>query len=190
MRSGRGVKEEDTSSGNHGVTPAPFPHTHQRHSARPFPHGRLCCISPIIGTVYELTVQTEFCAAHAIWIRGVREPTHGHNWRVSVVVSGDRLDEDGLLCDFHEVERALAETIAQWRDRSLNDAVPFAPDGRGLNPTAEHVARQIALGLDALMAQRPDGRGTVSRVSVTEAPGCIATYFAASASSEQRGIDR
>lgn len=140
--------------------------------------------------MYELTVQTEFCAAHAIWIRGVREPMHGHNWRVSVVVAGDRLDEDGLLCDFHDVELALAETIAPWRDRSLNDASPFAPDGRGVNPTAEHVARQIALGIGARIARRLDGRGAVARVSVTEAPGCIATYVAESAAHEQRGIDR
>ncbi|QYK47685.1 MAG: 6-carboxytetrahydropterin synthase [Phycisphaeraceae bacterium] len=140
--------------------------------------------------MYELTVQTEFCAAHAIWIRGVREPIHGHNWRVSVVVAGDRLDEDGLLCDFHDVERALAETIAPWRDRSLNDASPFAPDGRGLNPTAEHVARQIALGVGTLIAGHMNGRGTVARVSITEAPGCIATYVAESVPHEQRGMDR
>lgn len=126
--------------------------------------------------VYELTVQTEFCAAHAIWIRGEREALHGHNWRVSVVVAGAELDRDGLLCDFHEVERALGAVVAPWRDRSLNDVVPFGPDGRGLNPTAEHVARQIAMGVEAGTRAALGDRGRVAAVSVTEAPGCVATY--------------
>ena len=30
--------------------------------------------------VYEITVEDEFCAAHAIVIRGEREAVHGHNW--------------------------------------------------------------------------------------------------------------
>ncbi len=126
--------------------------------------------------MYELTVQSEFCAAHAIWIRGERETIHGHNWRVSVVVAGAELDADGLLCDFHEVERALAEAIAPWRDRSLNDVAPFAPDGRGLNPTAEHVAREIATRVEGATRGALGARGGVAAVSVTEAPGCVATY--------------
>lgn len=130
----------------------------------------------MIGAVYELTVQSEFCAAHAIWIRGEREPVHGHNWRVSVVVSGHELDEDGLLCDFHEVERALSGAIAPWQNRSLNDLAPFAPDGRGLNPTAEHVAREIARAVDDATRDTLAGRGGVASVSVTEAPGCVATF--------------
>ncbi len=129
--------------------------------------------------MYELSVQTEFCAAHAIWIRGERETLHGHNWRVTVVVAGSALDQDGLLCDFHEVERALAGAIAPWRDRSLNDSAPFAPDGRGVNPTAEHVAREIARAVDAAIRATLAGRGGVASVSVTEAPGCVATYRSA-----------
>lgn len=131
--------------------------------------------------VYELTVQAEFCAAHAIWIRGKREAIHGHNWRVSVVVGGERLDRDGLLCDFHEVERVLAGVIAPWRDASLNDAEPFCPDGLAMNPTAEHVARVIHDGVAAALGKEREGEEKprevrVLSVSVTEAPGCVATY--------------
>jgi len=126
--------------------------------------------------VYEVTVQDEFCAAHAIWIRGERERLHGHNWRVTVVVAGPELDDDGLLCDFHEVERVLGSVLAPWRDASLNDAPPFAPDGRGVNPTAERVAETIAVAMrDGLRRVLPAG-ASVASVSVTEAPGCIATW--------------
>lgn len=136
--------------------------------------------NPYHARVYELTVQTEFCAAHAIWIRGEREPLHGHNWRVTLVVAGPELDEDGLLCDFHVVERALAEVVGSWRDRSLNDVAPFAPDGRGLNPTAEHVAREIAERVTVAARSALAGRGFVASASVTEAPGCVATFRAPS----------
>src|SRR5690606_34763268 len=32
------------------------------------------------ASMYELKVQREFCAAHALMIKGQREPVHGHNW--------------------------------------------------------------------------------------------------------------
>lgn len=129
--------------------------------------------------MFELTVHTEFCAAHAIWIKGERESLHGHNWRVTAIIGGPTLDPDGLLCDFHDVEAALSAILAPWKDRSLNDVAPFAPDGKGRNPTAEHVAQTIAHQLDTHLSDPskhhpPDAR--VLSVSVTEAPGCVATF--------------
>jgi 6-pyruvoyltetrahydropterin/6-carboxytetrahydropterin synthase len=118
--------------------------------------------------MYELSVEREFCAAHAIRIGGAREPTHGHNWRVTVAVAGDALDSDGILCDFHAVERELERIIAPFHNADLNATPPFDR----LNPTAEHVAQHIA---ETLAAALP---GTLSAIqtTVTEAPGCKATY--------------
>ncbi len=103
---------------------------------------------------------------------GVREPVHGHNWEVVVGVEGERLDADGLLCDFHAVEAALASVVAPFRNRSLNDVAPFD----AVNPTAElvaaHVVEEMARRLHAVLA--PTG-ARVAFASVTEAPGCIAT---------------
>lgn len=118
--------------------------------------------------MYELTVEREFCAAHAILIRGEKEPVHGHNWRVRVELAGETLDEDGLLCDFHEVERGLDRILARFHNRDLNATPPFDT----LNPTAEHVARHLA---ESLAPGLPAGV-RLSRVSVTEAPGCTAAY--------------
>jgi 6-pyruvoyltetrahydropterin/6-carboxytetrahydropterin synthase len=119
--------------------------------------------------MFELRVRREFCAAHALTVRGVREPTHGHNWRVTVVVSGDRLDEDGLLCDFHEVEQQLNAIIAELHNQDLNAVSPFD----AVNPTAEHVARHIGESLNSVL---PPGV-TLARTAVTEAPGCEATWI-------------
>jgi 6-pyruvoyltetrahydropterin/6-carboxytetrahydropterin synthase len=118
--------------------------------------------------MYEISVERVFSAAHALILRGEREPVHGHDWQVTVVLAGDTLDADGLLCDFHAVERALDEVIAPFHNADLNATPPFD----AVNPSAENVARFIA---DAL-ADRLGDAATVSRVLVTEAPGCTATY--------------
>lgn len=123
--------------------------------------------------MFEIDVQTEFAAAHAILIAGEREPVHGHNWRVTATVAGPRLDADGLLCDFHVVEFGLREAAGRLHNRSLNDLAPFSDR---VNPTAENVARYFADELSrALQGRLPEGV-RVASVRVTEAPGCAATY--------------
>ena len=118
--------------------------------------------------MFELTIHAEFCAAHAIVIKGVREPVHGHNWRVALTVAGETLDDDALLCDFHDLERALAKTIAPFNNADLNTTLPFDT----INPTAERVAQHIG---ESMAKTLPEGV-RVQSASVTEAPGCVATW--------------
>ena len=101
-------------------------------------------------------------------MQGVREPVHGHNWRVCVVVEGAALDADGLLCDFHALEASLDRIIAPFVNRDLNLTPPFDH----VNPTAEHVAMHIGR---AVADTLPEGVALRS-ASVTEAPGCTAIY--------------
>lgn len=122
--------------------------------------------------MYELEVQGEFCAAHAIVIAGAREPVHGHNWRVTLTVTGPTLDAHGLLCDFHAVEAALAETTRPFANADLNATPPFDR----VNPTAEAVARHVAEGVASRLAGLLPSGARVSACRVTEAPGCAATY--------------
>jgi 6-pyruvoyltetrahydropterin/6-carboxytetrahydropterin synthase len=119
--------------------------------------------------MFQLRIERVFCAAHAMIMAGRRETTHGHNWRVRVVVEGPRLDDDGLLCDFHLLERRLDAILAPWDGRDLNATPPFDR----VNPSAEHVALEIAR---AMAAELPPGV-ILHRVSVTEAPGCEATVL-------------
>lgn len=121
--------------------------------------------------MHEVTVESEFCAAHAIVIRGEREATHGHNFRVRATVGGPALDEDGLVCDFHALEAAVGRIIEPFRNRDLNTTPPFDR----INPTAERIAAHIGARLsDAAPALGAGVR--VLWVSVTEAPGCVATH--------------
>lgn len=118
--------------------------------------------------MFELTITREFCAAHSLMIHGRREPVHGHNWRVTIVVAGDTLDDDGLLVDFHALERKLDDIIAPLHNADLNTTPPFD----SLNPTAERVAQHIG---QAMQRELPTHLRLHS-ASVTEAPGCVATF--------------
>ena len=119
--------------------------------------------------MFELSVEREFCAAHAILINGHREPTHGHNFRVTAVVRGAKLDKNDLVCDFHVIERELDRVVMPFNNANLNETSPFDR----VNPTAERIAEHIAV---SVMKSLPKG-AALSRVSATEAPGCVATYL-------------
>ncbi|MHC4100467.1 MAG: 6-pyruvoyl trahydropterin synthase family protein [Planctomycetota bacterium] len=118
--------------------------------------------------MFELMVERDFHAAHAVVVEGRRESSHDHTWHVSVVVAGPAVGSEGLLCDFHVIERQLEQVLEPLCGCDLNQTPPFDQ----ISPTAEMVARHIA---DVIGPQLPD-QVTLAGVSVTEAPGCTATY--------------
>lgn len=123
--------------------------------------------------MFLLTVHAEFCAAHALLIQGVREPVHGHNWRVTAAVTGTVLDTDGLLCDFHVVEAALLQAVMPFDNNNLNQVPPFTQT----NPSAENIAQHLTSALSARLDPTISPNAGVAWVRVTEAPGCAITYY-------------
>ena len=122
--------------------------------------------------MFEITVEADFSAAHALTVAGIREPVHGHNWHVTVTLAGETLDDDGLLCDFHTVESSLREIVGAFNNQNLNDAGAF----RENNPSAERVAQHIADALQERIAPSLAPHARLTAVRVTEAPRCTATY--------------
>lgn len=121
--------------------------------------------------MYEVRVKTAFSASHQLRLYdGQLEPMHGHDWEVEAVYRGPVLDPMGVLVDFTRVKQALAEITGQLEHRHLNDLPAWSKE----NPSAESVARWIHERLvEAMPPWRPSG------VSVKEAPGCTAVYWAA-----------
>ncbi|HYO09924.1 MAG TPA: 6-carboxytetrahydropterin synthase [Tepidisphaeraceae bacterium] len=92
---------------------------------------------------FDITATRTFAAAHQLRLYdGSLEPLHGHNWRVRVTVSADRLDAIGVVMDFHELDRLLEAILAPMHNRHLNELPAFAPEG--LNPSTENVALHVA----------------------------------------------
>jgi len=122
---------------------------------------------------HEISIQRVFSAAHAIRLPdGAMEPVHGHDWTLTVTIAADALDDCGWVMDFHALEATVHEIIGPWRNQNLNDCPPFS---HGVNPTAERVVEHVA----QRVAPTLPGQARLVSVSVTEAPGCVATWRAA-----------
>lgn len=119
--------------------------------------------------MFELTIKIEFSAAHRLReYEGACERLHGHNYKVDVVVCGERLNEQGMLIDFKDVKAALVEITSRLDHQFLNEIEPFTE----INPSAENLAKHMC---DELSARTPDGVA-VKSVTVWESDRCGATY--------------
>jgi len=62
----------------------------------------------------------KFSAAHfTLFPDGSAELLHGHNFQVAVALTGDRLDDEGLLIDFAAVKRAVRAACARLDGKTL-----------------------------------------------------------------------
>ncbi len=118
--------------------------------------------------MYSVCVSTVFNAVHAVTICGIDETPHDHEWKVDVVIAGDTLSDDGLLIDFIEIEKYLADIIEPLLESNLNQNDVLNGD----NPSAE----RVALYFYDKLSQHIQGTVRVQSVTITEAPNCKATY--------------
>jgi len=121
--------------------------------------------------LFELTVETSFSAAHQLrGYKGRCEKLHGHNWKVNIHVVSDRLNDLGMVMDFHEVKRLANETVSPLDHSFLNDMFPFTE----VNPSSENVAKWI---YDSLKKKLNAGPVHLSAVTVWESETASATYY-------------
>lgn len=121
--------------------------------------------------MYELVVESKFSAAHQLrGYQGKCEKLHGHNWRVTVAVTSDRLNEQGLAIDFHELKKFLREVLDQLEHTFLNDIFPFTE----INPSSENLAKWI---YDNLGKKVNDDHLEVSSVTVFESDTASASFY-------------
>ena len=125
----------------------------------------------------RIAVQRRFRARHAVIIGGVEEELHEHDWHVQVEVSG-ALDDEGLLLDFHLLERVLDDVLRPFVDGCFNGTPPFDV----INPSAECIARYIIETIvHEALPSSARSRIEWDRATLEEAPGCHATCFAVAA---------
>lgn len=124
--------------------------------------------------MYELDVETSFSAGHALrGYRGKCENLHGHNYKVQLTVSGNVLNEIGLLCDFKELNQFLNTVLEELDHTNLNETKFF----REVNPSAENIAQYLYTEMNRLLCAATAERAKVRRVRVWETERNSATYF-------------
>lgn len=130
--------------------------------------------------MFEIAVEETFAAGHALrGYKGKCEDVHGHNYRVRIVLAGEKLDNVGLLYDFVELRKHMADVIGSLDHKFLNDFPPFTE----LNPSAENLAKYFYDELRRRLGTSPNG-AALREVTVFETDTTTATYRPASASPE------
>lgn len=121
--------------------------------------------------MFEITIEETFVAGHALRnYKGKCENVHGHNYRCHVTVTGQELNDIGLLVDFVELKKVLHGVLDRLDHQWLNEFPPFDV----LNPSAENIAKfiydEVSLGLKG----RPGAR--LASVKLWETDTASATY--------------
>jgi 6-pyruvoyltetrahydropterin/6-carboxytetrahydropterin synthase len=87
--------------------------------------------------VYEVYVATQFEAAHRLVGEfGPATRTHGHTYRMEVILRGENLSEDATLYDIGLLRPAVEDLASSLHYRDLNEV----PGLESVNTTAEAVA--------------------------------------------------
>lgn len=121
--------------------------------------------------MFELRIISQFSAAHQLRdFHGECEQLHGHNWRVEVYVTGNRLGKDGLLIDFRLIKGATEKVLNELDHKFLNELEPF----KETNPSSENIARYV---YESLGQQLANGNVRVSKVTAWESNTACATYM-------------
>ncbi len=120
--------------------------------------------------MYELKILTQFAAAHQLrGIGGACENLHGHNWNVEVYISGDKLDENGLLIDFRDIKEKTEALMEELDHTYLNELDTFVT----LNPSSENISCYI---FESLSREFNSDDIKVSKITVWESDSACATY--------------
>jgi len=122
--------------------------------------------------MYRVTKEAYISASHHLRnYNGKCERMHGHNWRVKVTVEGEKLNEGGMLVDFHEVKACMKKVLDVLDHSDLNELPPFTK----IDPSAENIAKYVFDNISELLNTE---NARVSQIEVWETPTSCATYIA------------
>lgn len=122
--------------------------------------------------MYELTVKSEFEAAHKIKdYPGKCARLHGHNWIVEAIVRGSELNALGILIDFKILKSELKKVLDKLDHQYLNELEFFAKK----NPTAENLSKIIFEELSA--SEIFSDSAKLFAVKVYESQKSCVTYY-------------
>jgi 6-pyruvoyltetrahydropterin/6-carboxytetrahydropterin synthase len=120
--------------------------------------------------MFELKILTSFAAAHQLTMVAKQcENLHGHNWKVEVCVTGERLNPAGVLIDFGELKTYVSEIILEMDHKYLNE-LPYFDNAPSSEKIAVHIAQRLQEKLRGFDLR-------VSRITTWESDNAAATYI-------------
>jgi 6-pyruvoyltetrahydropterin/6-carboxytetrahydropterin synthase len=121
--------------------------------------------------MYEITVLSHFSAAHRLrYLHGKCEGLHGHNWKIEVSVTSNRLGRDGVVIDFKVLKQKVEKVLMPLDHSYLNDLPQFSEK----EPSSENIAKHL---FDQLRRELGRFPVVLRRVTAWESETASATYF-------------
>lgn len=121
--------------------------------------------------MYQISILTHFSAAHSLRNYGGEcENLHGHNWKVEVTVSTEKLDEAGMTIDFTLLKQKTNSIIKHLDHHHLNEIPHFVK----INPSSENIAAYL---FNLLKEELNDTTVKLTEVSVWESDTSKASYL-------------
>ncbi|MBI4650749.1 6-carboxytetrahydropterin synthase QueD [Candidatus Desantisbacteria bacterium] len=122
--------------------------------------------------MYNLKIVTGFAAAHNLRnYKGKCENLHGHNWKVEVEMSSQKLNNIGLSMDFKELKSGTEFVIDELDHHYLNELPPF----NEINPSSENIAQYIYGRLKKKFEKYEDIQ--IYKVTIWESDSACASYY-------------
>ncbi len=119
--------------------------------------------------MYKVKIIKSFSSAHYLpQYKGSCEALHGHNWKVEVVVSRQKLDNSGMVIDFRKLKKITGDVLAELDHSCLNDLDYF----KNNPPSSEKIAQYI---YEKISRQLPKD-SKLHEVKVWETDNSGATY--------------
>ena len=85
---------------------------------------------------------------------------HGHNWVITVYCRSERLNSDGMVCDFTAIKALIHDRLDHG---NFNELLPF-------NPTAENIARWVTEQIpECFMASVQESEGNTAMYATDDA---------------------
>ena len=120
--------------------------------------------------MYEVGVVEQFEGAHRLSGNfGAATRTHGHTYRVELVVRGQHLRDDGTLCDIGQLGDALRAAIGELDHQNLDVLPVFSGRNTTAEIVAEHVLDRVTPAIDV------HGLAGIM-IRVWESPGAFAAF--------------
>jgi len=121
--------------------------------------------------MYKLMVKENFAAAHQLrGYTGKCESLHGHNWRVQLYVTAEKINDIGLAIDFKELKKCLHTILETLDHTNLNELAPF----KTTNPSSENIARYIFNRATKALKEK---RVQIDSIRVWESENAYAEYY-------------
>ena len=118
--------------------------------------------------MYRVRKTFEIAGAHSLSLSypSKCENLHGHNWIITLELSRETLDVNGMVYDFTQIKQFIIQPLMELLDhKNLNDVFEF-------NPTAENIAQYIHSFVNGQLM----GATVCSKVEVQESPNNVAVY--------------